>query len=67
MLIFVTFLLEIVDCSIREYRSISTIFLFLKAAPSAVFAKQLEYSVVYSILLLFTEYFITCKHLKTFS
>ena len=49
-------------CSIREYRSIFSYFLFSKNSHlSATYAKQLEYSYVYSVLLLFTEYFVALK------
>ena len=49
-------------CSFREYRSIFSNFSFSKNSHlSATYAKQLEYSCVYSVLLLFTEYFIAYK------
>ena len=55
MMIFVTVLLEIVTVLLGSINLLSTIFLFLKAAV-------LEYSVVYSILLLFTN---TLLHVNT--
>ena len=58
MLIFVTVLLEMVTVLLK---SIDLIFLFQKAASYAAFAKQLEYSIVYSVLLLLTECFILYK------
>ena len=53
-------------CSIRGHRSIFSYFSFSKNSHlSATYAKQLGYSYVYSVLLLFTEYFVAYKlHLK---
>ena len=49
-------------CSIREYPYIFSYFSTSKdSPPSATYSKQLEYISVYSVLLLFNEYFITCK------